>query len=101
MGRGQQLQELGVVVEHLLEVRHEPVGIDRVAGEAAAEMVVDAALADARERVQHAVAQGPVAAAPRFLPDQAQDRAPAGTWGRRARPPWIVSNRSASWRATC
>ena len=67
-------QELGVVVEHLLEVRHEPVGIDRVAGEAAAEMVVDAALADPRQGVQHAVAQGRVAAAPRLLPDQPQDR---------------------------
>ena len=31
-----------VVVEHLLEVRYEPVGVDGVAGEAAAEVVVDA-----------------------------------------------------------
>ncbi len=35
--------ELGVVVEHLLEVRDEPAGIRRVAMEAAAELVVDAA----------------------------------------------------------
>ena len=34
-------QQLGVVVEHLLEVRHHPVGIDAVAGEASAELVVD------------------------------------------------------------
>ncbi|CAM5710305.1 hypothetical protein SVIOM74S_06101 [Streptomyces violarus] len=33
----------GVVVQHLLEVRHDPVTVDRVAGEAAAELVVDAA----------------------------------------------------------
>ncbi len=32
-----------LVVEHLLEMRHVPVLVDRVAGEAAAEMVVDAA----------------------------------------------------------
>jgi hypothetical protein len=34
---------LGVVVEHLLEVRHEPVGVDRVAMEAAPDLVVHAA----------------------------------------------------------
>ncbi len=32
-----------VVVEHLLEVRHGPAGVDRVAGEAPADLVVDAA----------------------------------------------------------
>ncbi len=36
-------RQQGVVVEHLLEVGHEPVPVDRVAGEAAAELVVDAA----------------------------------------------------------
>ena len=40
---GVDAQQLGVVVEHLLEVRHHPVGIDAVAGEAAAELVVDPA----------------------------------------------------------
>ena len=39
VGAGQQ----GVVVEHLLEVGDEPGGVDRVAGEAAADLVVDAA----------------------------------------------------------
>ncbi len=37
-------QQLGVVVEHLLEVRHEPDGVDAVAVKAAAELVVDAAV---------------------------------------------------------
>ncbi len=37
IGAGQQC----VVVEHLLEVRHQPAFVDRVAGEAAAEVVVD------------------------------------------------------------
>lgn len=36
--------DLGLVVEHLLEVGHEPAGIDGVAMEAAAEVVVQAAL---------------------------------------------------------
>ena len=39
VGAGQQR----VVVEHLLEVGDEPLGVDRVAGEAAADLVVDAA----------------------------------------------------------
>ena len=34
----------GVVVQHLLEVRRQPVGIGAVAGEAAAQLVVDAAV---------------------------------------------------------
>ena len=36
-------RELGVVVEHLLEVRHEPAPVDRIAVEAAADEVVHAA----------------------------------------------------------
>ncbi len=50
MGQRQQFEQLRVVVEHLLEVRHQPALVDRVAREAAAEMIVDAALADALER---------------------------------------------------
>ena len=50
MRQRQQLQELRIVVEHLLEMRHQPALVDRVAREAAAEMIVDAALADALER---------------------------------------------------
>ena len=44
-GKRQQFEKLRVVVEHLLEVRHEPSLVDRVAREAASELVVDAALA--------------------------------------------------------
>ena len=43
-------RELGVVVEHLLEVRHQPVGVGRVAMEAAAELVVDPAVGHRVER---------------------------------------------------
>ncbi len=46
---GVDAQQLRVVVEHLLEVRHHPVGVDGVAGEPAAELVVDPA---ARHRLQ-------------------------------------------------
>ena len=42
---GHQLDQQRIVVEHLLEMRHEPALIDGVAREAAAEMIVDAALA--------------------------------------------------------
>ena len=46
----QQFEQLRVVVEHLLEMRHQPALVDRIAREAAAEMIVDAALADVVER---------------------------------------------------
>ena len=42
-------QQLGVVVGHLLEVRNDPVLIDRVAMEAAGDLVVDAAARHLRE----------------------------------------------------
>ena len=44
MPLGHQLDELGVVVEHLLEMRDEPAIVDGVAGKAAAEVIIDAAL---------------------------------------------------------
>ena len=43
-------EQLPVVVQHLLEVRDHPVGVDRVAVETAAELVVEAALGHARQR---------------------------------------------------
>src|SRR5690606_22878551 len=51
----EQFEELRVVVEHLLEMRHEPALVDGVAREAAAEVVIDAALGHARERELHGV----------------------------------------------
>ncbi len=45
--RGVDAEQLGLVVQHLLEVRHQPLRVDRVAREPAAEMVVDAALGHA------------------------------------------------------
>src|SRR5579862_9606231 len=43
---GEQLEQLRIVVEHLFEMRHQPSLIDRIARKTAAEMVVDAALAN-------------------------------------------------------
>ena len=50
VGDGKQFEKLRVVVEHFLEMRDEPTFIDRVAREAAAEMIVNAALADVMKR---------------------------------------------------
>ena len=47
---GHQVDELRVVVQHLLEMRHQPALVDAVAREAAAEMIVDAALGDVSQR---------------------------------------------------
>ena len=45
-GPGERAQQQGVVVEHLLEVRDGPCRVDRIAVEAAADDVVDAAAHD-------------------------------------------------------
>ena len=41
----QERDQLGIVVEHLLEVRHEPQRVDRIARETTTEVIIDAALA--------------------------------------------------------
>ena len=53
--------QLGVVVQHLLEVRDRPGGVDGVAVEAAADLVVDAAAVHVVEREQRGVEQAAVA----------------------------------------
>jgi hypothetical protein len=52
-----QRRQLRVVVEHLLEVRHLPGGVRRVAVEAAAHLVVDAARRHLLERADHHLAR--------------------------------------------
>ena len=61
--------ELSVVVEHLLEVRDPPRRVGGVAGEAAAQVVVDAALRHGAQRVLHHVA-GAWLAGPGVEPQQ-------------------------------
>ena len=69
--QGQEIDELGIVVEHLLEMRHQPACIDGVARVAAAEMVVDAALRDVRRgsgrRHRGGAPSPPLAGAPQQL----------------------------------
>ena len=59
-GERQQVEKLGIVVEHLLEMRHQPLVVDRIARIAAAEMVVDAALADLGQGQVHDVEEAPL-----------------------------------------
>ena len=72
-GPGQEVDHLGVVVEHLLEVRHQPATVHRVAGKAAAQMVVDAALAHLGERELDGLAVARRAAALPGAPEQFQN----------------------------
>ena len=60
-------REQGVVVQHLLEVRHEPPVVDRVAVEAASEQVVHPAGCHPVERLDHHRAARVVAAAEQEL----------------------------------
>ena len=57
-------RELGVVVEHLLEVRHEPALVGGVSVEAAAELVADAAI---RHLVECEADHPPVRTSPRAI----------------------------------
>src|SRR6202011_5981438 len=59
---------------HLLEVRHQPALVDRVAREPAAQMVVDAALTDAVEAELDQVEEGRLAAALAAAPEQFENR---------------------------
>ena len=83
---GVEPEQLGVVVEHLLEVRHHPAGVHRVAREAAAELVVEPA---AGHRLAGRVEHRP---RPRRTGAAGGTRAPstAGTWGRRRTRPLPV-----------
>ena len=76
-----EVQKLRVVVEHFLEVRHEPFFIDRVAGEAAADLVVHAAGRHLVARVQHHADAVPVACAV-GVAQQHQRQAGPGELGR-------------------
>ena len=72
-GVGHQLDELGIVVEHLLEMRDQPAVVDGIAGEAAAEMIVDAALGDVAEGDEHGIAVARVAGAEAGPPQHVEE----------------------------
>ena len=61
--QGEQVDELRVVVKHLLEMRHQPDLVHRVARETAAQVIVDAALAHIVERHANGVAEAVLAGA--------------------------------------
>ena len=84
-----EANEERVVVEHLLEVRHQPVRIDRVAVEAATDLVVDAARRHAPERRRHHVEE-PVLAG--HVPGAEEEREHHRVWklGRPADAPVLL-----------
>ena len=87
--------ELGVVVEHLLEVRDEPDRVGRVAVEAAAELVVDPAVGHRVERPPRDRERPRVAGRGR-APEEELDRHRLGEL--RARRPSRRS-RASNWRS--
>ena len=84
-GPGVQVRarELGVVVEHLLEVGHEPALVGRVAVEAAAELVADAAVGHLVERERRPSPTG-LGVAGRDAAEQVLERHRLGELGRAA-----------------
>ena len=81
VGLAQQVDEQRVVVEHLLEVRRQPTLVHRVAREAAAQVIVDAALANVGERDVHRLARREIAVADGAAPQQPEE-APLRKLGR-------------------
>ena len=75
--------ELRLVVEHLLEMRHEPALVHRVAMEAAAELIVHAALGHLAQREQRHVERFLVFRARVIAEQEIVDRRAAGIWARR------------------
>ena len=68
----QEVEELGVVVQHLLEMRRQPALVGGIAGEAAAQMVVDAALGHALHGQHHGRLHQQGAGAAVVAPEQLQ-----------------------------
>ena len=86
-GREVRAREQRVVVEHLLEVRHEPDRVDRIAVEAAAELVVDPAVGHAPQRAQRHRERLLAAAAAVHAEQERRAPSAAGTWARAPKPP--------------
>ena len=76
--------ELGVVVEHLLEVGHQPLPVGRVAREAAAQLVVDAAVGHGVQGAAHHRQRRLVGRLGHGADEERLDEhGRRGTWGRR------------------
>ena len=83
MDEGQEFKDLRIVVKHLLEMRHEPFGVGRIARIAAAEMIGDAACVHGLEHGADRLAEARIAAAEHLIPEEAEDRR-VGEFGRAA-----------------
>ena len=73
-GLAQEVDEESIVVEHLLEMRRQPSVVRRIAGEATAQVVVDAALAQVVEGYGDRLAIDPGAVAPIGPPQEPEER---------------------------
>ena len=80
--------EQSVVVQHLLEVRHHPVVIDRVAGEASGELVVHPASSHALARDRDDLAAASGAGSRRMAEQELQRPSTAGTSAPHRTRPW-------------
>ena len=96
MRERQQFEDLRVVVKHLLEMRHMPFGVGRIAREAAAEMIVDAAGAQRVEEFAHRVAKTRIAAAERLVLQRKRKIGAFGNFGARPMPPLTGSRMRSS-----
>ncbi len=86
-------RELGLVVQHLLEVRHAPVGIDRVAVKASTNVVAHATDSHRLKRFQHHMLRAVVARPGMFTKQKVQLRGPRKLW-RVAKPPASLIKRA-------
>jgi hypothetical protein len=86
-GLGVEPEQLGVVVEHLLEVRDEPLAVDAVAGEAAAQVIVDAAAVHAERVCVSASPAGPATSRRRSGVQQDGERGGVRELGLAPKPP--------------
>src|ERR1700733_779119 len=94
MDERQQFKDLRVVVEHLLEMRHEPYRVGGIARVAAAEMVIDALRVHRLEHRAHRLAEGRIATAERLIPEEAEDRR-IGEFRRAAQAPMARVDRAS------
>ena len=93
---GIEREQRTVVVEHLFEMRNRPLGVDAVAAEAAAQLIVDAAVGHPQERDAHHRERGRRLRCARARRGKARDPSRAETWARAPNPPWSGSNRRLS-----
>ena len=73
MGERQKLENLRVVVKHFFKVRDMPLGVGRIAGKAAAQVIIDAARAQRVEQLAQRQAKARVVAAKKLVVEETKD----------------------------